>query len=498
MRAEIYTLGDLHYERVDVIDQYMSCIWKEQFIEPGEFELTLPATDENRNLLPKGTLLEHSQSRQPMIVDTRETQDGILKVTGKDVLAFFNQRIVHDDKFTDHPAGILVSIFTAMQDLAAEIEASAEVAMEIPNLVVGVMDESWDFLTVTEEIEGGPAGDALLKIAKKYGIGMGVYRVKNSSDFGYELHFSTYTGVDLFSTVRFASKMDNFANVRDLDSEDEYKSIAVAKAPNPTDTHLSVTPVQPAWMWNADYAGGDRTLPVFRQRMLWVDATDISDDDLSDSDSDELMRQLEADALISDKLRAELNDKKRINLVDGEVIPESQFKYYEDDDVGASDTTYRMGDQVSVVGNYDDVQRVYVAEYIRSYDNTGPRAYPTFAEDLGPTGEGGIVRDTKRTHTFIVGPSFDAPIPDGTTVPPHSSHRGKIIAFRHVFHGGGSADINVYVQGTFLTTVHVTGTRKTTKMDPPKKMQQGDEVYIDVNDTSGDPSGLSFTLVYDK
>jgi hypothetical protein len=55
-------------------------------------------------------------------------------------------------------------------------------------------------------------------------------------------------------------------------------------------------------------------------------------------------------------------------LVDGEVVPQPQYKY---------GVNYKLGDLIELVGSDGGVQKAQVTEYIRSKDATGEKAYPT-------------------------------------------------------------------------------------------------------------------------
>lgn len=473
--SEIYTLVGGQYRRDVVVDNYVSSIWTERFIDPGEIELVLPATVENYALIVPGTLLGHSEARQPMLIDSVQTKDKQITATGKTLLDFFNQRHIDEFSITASPGFILATIVEQMQ------EKATEEGIQIPNLLTGVMAEGDD---VTEEIEGGPAGDALLKIAKKYGVGMGVYRVRSDTE-GYELHFSSRVGDDLFSTVRFAPGLDNFTNVEDLISEAEYKTVAITRPP----TGLSVTP-PPVTVYNES---GDDEVSIFRTRVLDVDCTDITDDDIGRGTESEKLDKLHD--LMEKRARDELDDVNRVALVDGEVTPAAQYKYYEAYNPDGL-PTYRIGDQVSAVGNYGQVRRSYITEYIRSQNKTGTRSYPTLAANPGPKGKPDRPPN-KRTKTFIIGPA-SAPIQEGTVTPPYFSHAGRVIGFRHVFHGGGSGTVNVYAGDAdeLIASVDVDDTRNLTKLSPSRKMKVGDPIYIEVVDTVGSPSGLSFSVIY--
>jgi hypothetical protein len=57
-----------------------------------------------------------------------------------------------------------------------------------------------------------------------------------------------------------------------------------------------------------------------------------------------------------------------VKSVDGEIVPDSQFQYGVD---------YNLGDVIEVEGNTGVIQTARITEYIRSQDQAGEKSYPT-------------------------------------------------------------------------------------------------------------------------
>src|SRR3954466_5083715 len=92
---EFYTLEPSHqYNRATLIDQFESAIWTERFIEAGDVKIVVPATHELMRVLMPGTLLMNNKSREIMVLDTREIQNGAITVSGKSIEAFFQYRYI--------------------------------------------------------------------------------------------------------------------------------------------------------------------------------------------------------------------------------------------------------------------------------------------------------------------------------------------------------------------------------------------------------------------
>src|SRR3954452_2195219 len=89
---EFYTLNPQTFEREALVDEFESVIWTERFIAAGDIKLVLEATHERLQLLAPGTLLSLNESREIMVLDTREVNNGAITVSGKTLEAFFQYR----------------------------------------------------------------------------------------------------------------------------------------------------------------------------------------------------------------------------------------------------------------------------------------------------------------------------------------------------------------------------------------------------------------------
>ena len=72
--------------------------------------------------------------------------------------------------------------------------------------------------------------------------------------------------------------------------------------------------------------------------------------------------------MLNSRAYDELVKNKFIKSVDGEIVPESQFK---------CGVHYNLGDIIEVEGNTGVIQPARITEYIKSQDESGEKAYPT-------------------------------------------------------------------------------------------------------------------------
>ena len=230
----------------------------------------------------------------------------------------------------------------------------------IPGLGLGAYDDSGPIVKVA--VPYGPVYVAMREIAVTYEIGMQI-TLDSVTDTSYALNFRNYKGLDRTSkqtvnpTVRFSPQMDSFTDIKEVQSISKLKTLVYAFAPGlkPDEGMPSLTTVPGiSNLTGPQYTGFDlRALEVF--------ADDINTDMVAGSQS----RVVE---LLNSRARDEITKNRYIKTVDGEIVPESQFHYGVD---------YNLGDIIEVQGNTGVLQAARITEYIRSQDSSGEKAYPT-------------------------------------------------------------------------------------------------------------------------
>lgn len=355
---EIYTLNYFGFNRDTVIDEYQSLIWTERWIEAGDFTLVAQASNDLVKALAPETLLGVSTSRQVMLIDTRNIKDGLITATGKSLDAFFAERYIDAQHWSDTGRMTMKRIVDEMQARNAGRDAILGL------LTGGVVDDSGG--ADDQRVEYGTVYDALKKVAQKYNLDFGVYWERNELGT-HDLVFRSRETEDLTDHILFSPALDNIAHVEEISSDVDFKSVVVV---NPPDIP-SASGIGPYQMNNLH---GD--LNPFARRVTEIDASDITEDSL-EGDTPEA-RELEITTIMQDKAYHKLIELKKKRAADGEVSPETQFKYYSDYNP-TSDRTYKLGDQVRIAGNFTPPVKGRITEYIRSADATGVRAYPTVA-----------------------------------------------------------------------------------------------------------------------
>lgn len=359
---DIYILDSL-LRRETLVDKFVSFIWTERFQAYGDFELVLHSTPNNRRLFTKGLLLACSESYYVMKVKTLEdnvAEDGTatLKITGDSLEALLIDRVavsVLDDtttvpswNITNTPGAICRKIFhdicvTGILNVGDKIpyinEGTILPASTIPEPVT----------SITVAIEPQTVYDAIKGLCETYNLGFRILRNGDAS----QLYFDVYSGSDrttlqtILPAVVFAPELDSVENTTELSSISNYKNVAYVFSP-------------------AGYATvyGDNVNPDiegFERSVLMVNATDITTD------------TTDVPGALVQRGREELAKYRAISAFDGEINPNSRYKY---------GTDYYLGDLIEM-RNVDGVtNHMRVTEQIFVSDAQGERTYPTLTAEL--------------------------------------------------------------------------------------------------------------------
>lgn len=369
---DIFTY-DRDFFKQDEIDVFESAIWTERYYGDGDFELTVPASTDMISKLPKGQLMGCVGSYEPMILETRDIKDGLLKTTGITLTQWLNNRIIRtssDHKIKEwkmpslkpgHAMAHIVNMMCCGSDYTSGVipigipVAQTELFV-IPGLQVGAIDLSGVVIELI--VPFGPVYDALKQIGTTYEIGMKI-TLDGAFDDYYILQFDSYRGEDRTSSqsvnpvIRFSPEMDSFTNINDLESITDHRNSVYIFAPT----------ADSVWITSAGHATSG-AIPVeagFDLRVFQGFADDIS---TSWPDTGTLL------SLLNQKAKDEIQNHKIVQLVDGEIVQVEDIKY---------GTDFFLGDVVEVEGNTGILQKARITEYIRSQDKSGERAYPTLS-----------------------------------------------------------------------------------------------------------------------
>jgi len=362
---DVYSLDEF-FRKLSVIDAFSSFIWTERYAAPGDFNLVVPVTPQAVSILAEGSFLSIPESKEVMLIETQLVEKGLLKVSGSTLLNFLNERPVRSTAAHDvlnwyfpeyNRAGQVME--RLVNDLC--ISNIAGLGMEaslnkIPDLSIGSIYKLGPDVKIA--VPFGPLYDALKTLADTDSLGMSLY-LDSVINGVASLKFTVYKGLDRTSTqtvnsiVRFSPALDSLTNVKELRSIVGYKTSAYAFAPAKPGGF--VVPEGRA------HVPGTEGITGFRRRVMLVMAEDLTTDSFG-GDANAL------NLILAQRARDALANNNYTRVVDGEVVPQSEFKY---------GTHYGLGDIVELQGYSGLTQKARITEYIRTQDATGIRAYPT-------------------------------------------------------------------------------------------------------------------------
>jgi len=356
--VDIYTLDSL-YRMNSVIDTYQSFIWTERMRRYGDFELDVASTLANRSLYKAGLRLSIPQSKRVMVVETTEDDTDnegrkIIKVTGRSLETILTQRLAMG-ALTDLTTDPKWEVTGVPKAVAAQLfhDICVTGILDPGDVIAGVVEgsifpaDTLDAPTdvITYSIEPKTLYDAETTLCDAFSMGFRLVLDPTT----HQLYFDVYMGCDRTTgqtslpAIIFSPNMESITSTKVLTSNAGYANVAYVVSPV---GHEVVYPLDV----DPDIAGMDR-------RVLFVQATDITDTVPADASAKMIQRGVEA-----------LAQNRQFTVLDGEVAQNNQFVYGVD---------YNVGDMVELENDDGLRSKMQITEQIFVSDQEGDRSYPT-------------------------------------------------------------------------------------------------------------------------
>lgn len=357
---DLYILDSL-FRKNTLIDDFISLIWTERYIQAGDFELRIASTINNRSRFVPETYLAIDQSERVMVIksieDTWEQDEGrILKVTGTSMEMFLDERvtavnftILHDNPMYMYytPDATMAWIFELFA-VEGRISAADKISpIERSNVVGRYNVPSFSRSIQTPLMPPRTVYEVLVDIGTAFDIGFSFTR---KSETGV-MSFKVYNGTDrtssqtTYPSVLFTKTLESLENTTQYVNSTAEKNVAYVYG---STKNIVVAPEN----INPNIAGYDR-------RVLIVMADDIVETNAT---------------LLTEKMIArglqELMKHQRFRGFDGEVRKDSPWIYQRD---------YFLGDVVEMRDDEGFTNRARVTEQIFSSDRNGDKSYPTLS-----------------------------------------------------------------------------------------------------------------------
>lgn len=361
---EMVTL-DSQFRPARVVENYESLLWTERYSKSGDFELKTQDISETMELLPRESCVSLRNTTVPMMVENHLLEKSItgaplLTVTGRSYEACAIERRGSVKELNETGA-------RPVWMMPAEKESDA--AYKVIRVVIGdtarykddvmVLDVINPAVTTKDAIptvdlilpadyETGETNSYEIKAQNLYNTVIelieanhrGIKSIRPLNFPGGKIGIEIYNGADVRDTVLFDVRGNQFVDAKYLLSAQGSANVGYVYGSNGAQQVLKTAGPEPEGM---------------ERRVLVLDES--GDETLSTPEA------RHSRGLI------ELYQNNVTALFDGQISDQMAAGYNE---------KYFMGDILRLVGEYGLSQDVRVAEFIRSSDREGEKAYPTF------------------------------------------------------------------------------------------------------------------------
>jgi len=319
MEIRVY---DSNLSLLGFVDNSTSLLWNRRFYKPGAFELHLPATDSNLELLTEGNLVHIYGKKEAGIIEHKDIENDNLVVSGNFLSNYMDRRLI---KGTFNFDGLTE---VAMRDILTNATA-------IPNVELGTLNG------FTPRVQFQATYKNLLAYEEKLSVSSNIgFRFRPNFE-NKKIIFETYEGVDrtsgqaVNSRVEFSENYKNIANPKYSYDDSNLRTIAYVGGEGEGSARTFVT------------VGGGSGLGL---RELFVDAKDIQKGDLTDDQYKALLVQRG-------------NEKLAENIInesfDADALPDINFVYAQDYDLGDIVTIKEKKWNKSMDKRITEIQEVY-------------------------------------------------------------------------------------------------------------------------------------------
>lgn len=340
MELRVYD-ADLNLQGIS--ENQTSIQWKRKYFEAGSFEIHLPLTNDNISLYRLGNIVSFRETVEAGVIEDiqmiQSAIDRYIVVKGRFLASYMDRRLIRP---TINFRG---KVEVAMRSLLTG-------AVSIPHVQLGELNnfpETVEFQATYKNLL-----DYESKLSKAYNIG---FRFR--PDFTNKvIYFETYKGLDKSRNqsdrafVEFSDKFDNLNKATYRDNDQLLKTVGYVGGQGEGSQRVFVIV-------------GNDSLVGLERRELFIDAKDLSSEDLTDAQYKAALRERGVQSM---------NDCLRSKSLDCETIPSGNYNYL---------TDYNLGDIVTVRktqwGLSEDLRITEISEV---YERGNAKIVPTLGSPL--------------------------------------------------------------------------------------------------------------------
>jgi Siphovirus ReqiPepy6 Gp37-like protein len=376
---ELLTL-DGNYQPSELVERYASLIWTERYFTSGDFQLITTDVERMIKLLPLESMVTIRESTVPMVVEAYKIEKNpagapVLTITGRSFESILERRaaVAYPDPAIYQgeiwPARALWfedrektsdAAYHVLRRMLGDIERDRlppDPPLTVPLPAVGPEISANDTLEMVDltlpadyseitsnkyEIKPGNLLTVVRELLTTGHHGLKAVRPEQGSN---KIGIEIYNGANLTEQVVFDARFDQFENTTYLLSRAGSANMAYVFSK----THSAKVPKNALIQTEIDEPVG------LDRRVIYVDIS--SEEGVDDPDSRRTRGLIELYKLNSTA------------IFDGQISQQIAQSYNRD---------YFLGDIIRLDGEYGLSQDVRVAEFIRSDDSTGSKAFPAF------------------------------------------------------------------------------------------------------------------------
>lgn len=232
----VFVLNE-NFEKIGIIDIFISLIWDKKYNDFGEFELYIPATTTNFDLIKTSKYVVRPDDDMVGLIskielDTSAEKGDYLIVSGKSAESLLNQRILISTQMFD---GLVEDLIRKVIDISIlnpenfdpdppekrrmYVPVSADYYNARPLIQLGAKINYPE--RIVTQVSYKPVGDIIKELCKLYNIG---FKLAYSGD---HLTFDIYEGEDLSSSVIFSERFNNLVESKYIADNSDLANFAL-------------------------------------------------------------------------------------------------------------------------------------------------------------------------------------------------------------------------------------------------------------------------------
>lgn len=369
---------DYYWRNVYTIDSYESLIWTEAYIGAGDFELVVPINKENveiatflrtQRIKLQDVFFTIPESEQIMIFEQLEMRTDAergskIMITGRSMETLLERRIIWNQ------TSVNGSLHDGVKKLINENVSNPEIQYRRIEQFwfVDSTDPKVTGIKIDKQWTGDNLYTAINEQCTLYDIGFRV-TVNTEHEYRKEIRFRLYAGADRSYDqtenpyVVFSPNFENLVTSSLLEDISQYKTVTLVAGEDEGHNRrtLIVNDTNP----NLKYPGGNDLV----RRELYTDARDIQSETYDEEGNKHNVPDDVYFGYLRNRGEEKLSENKFINEFEGEVETQQMFQYGKD---------FNIGDIVQIQTDYNVESKMRIMKMVRSYDDTGYKAYPVF------------------------------------------------------------------------------------------------------------------------